>query len=591
MTDDDTATLTVTIAAASISEHGGTTEGTVHRNTGTSGALEVSLFSSDTGEAGVPTSVTIPDGADSATFTITGADDALVDGTQTVTITGSATGFTAGDDTLDVTDDEAMNSPPSDIALDNTSVAENLAGALIGNVIVTDPNDGDTHTVAVSDPRFDIAGGELKLKAGVALDHEKEPTVSLYITAVDLVGLWITESFVITVTDVNEPPVMILVINENAEGEMIGDLSVDDPDTGDTHVFTVSDSRFEVDRGRLRLKAGMSLDYEQESEVTVDVTATDDGDLSFTQSIVIAVNDLNERPELTNAIPEQQTEENQTFSFVVASDTFRDVDAGDSLEFTATQDDGTALPEWLSFHGPTRSFTGTPRLGESGNVSVVLKATDTGGLYVPAPFTITVAPDPNPWQNPGPNPADPMDVDDNGNTAPLDVLTVINFINRNGAGPLPTPASPSSVEGLYVDINGDDNCTPLDVLELINYINRQVHAGGEGESESSDVESPHPGKTSPSGRLLSLQLPVVTQSMIGANAPSQVTQPDDEGVSSQIQDGVQSTQSHTEATNISRSTASTLASPDTLSDDDPLSDFEHLLDIIARDTATNSPLD
>ncbi len=109
VTDDDVPTLTLTIEADSISEGAGpaATTATVSRNTDTTNALVVNLTSSDTGEATVPASVMIGAGQTTSTpFEIDAVDDAIVDGTQTVTITGASTGFTDGTDTIEVTDDE-----------------------------------------------------------------------------------------------------------------------------------------------------------------------------------------------------------------------------------------------------------------------------------------------------------------------------------------------------------------------------------------------------------------------------------------------------------------------------------------------------
>ena len=72
----------------------------------TTGNLLVQLTSDDTSEATVPATVTIPDGQSSATFDIAAVDDSDVDGTQTVTVSAAAGGYTGGSDTLDVTDDE-----------------------------------------------------------------------------------------------------------------------------------------------------------------------------------------------------------------------------------------------------------------------------------------------------------------------------------------------------------------------------------------------------------------------------------------------------------------------------------------------------
>lgn len=108
VTDNETAALTVTIAAAEISEGAGqaATTVTIERNSGTVGALEVSLTSSDTTEATVPATATILNGQSSVTVDLAAIDDSLVDGTQTVTIQATATGHAAGSDTVDVTDDD-----------------------------------------------------------------------------------------------------------------------------------------------------------------------------------------------------------------------------------------------------------------------------------------------------------------------------------------------------------------------------------------------------------------------------------------------------------------------------------------------------
>ncbi len=105
--------LAVTVADPAISEQGGTTSGTVSRSGSTSGPLIVTLSSDDTGEAIVPSSVIIPAGDASVTFTINGMDDDLVDGTQTVTISASATGFINDDESLEVLDDDVPEEDPT----------------------------------------------------------------------------------------------------------------------------------------------------------------------------------------------------------------------------------------------------------------------------------------------------------------------------------------------------------------------------------------------------------------------------------------------------------------------------------------------
>ena len=89
-----------------------------------------------------------------------------------------------------------------------------------------------------------------------------------------------------------------LSVNENATGAVIGNVTVVDPDTGQLHSFVISDSRFEITNGVLRLKNGTSLDYEATQTIVLEITATDPGEppLSFTKSFSLDVHDLNDAP-------------------------------------------------------------------------------------------------------------------------------------------------------------------------------------------------------------------------------------------------------------------------------------------------------
>ena len=127
-------------------------------------------------------------------------------GAITVTVTATATeqsnGATAASTAAFVIALPDANQAPTDIALDNASVLENERGAAIGTLAATDPNAGDSHVFTVSDSRFEVVGGQLKLKDGIALDFEATPSVSVEVTATDAGGLSYTETFVVSVGDV-----------------------------------------------------------------------------------------------------------------------------------------------------------------------------------------------------------------------------------------------------------------------------------------------------------------------------------------------------------------------------------------------------
>ncbi|MCU9849246.1 cadherin domain-containing protein [Defluviimonas sp. WL0024] len=123
-----------------------------------------------------------------------------------------------------------------------------------------------------------------------------------------------SDSFTYTITDfdgdsatglvtiavgVNAPPTAVVLTSagpftENISGAIAGTLGASDPDQGDTHIFSVSDPRFEVVGNLLKLKDGVRIDFEKEPVVALDVTATDSGGLSVTETILIDVADVAE---------------------------------------------------------------------------------------------------------------------------------------------------------------------------------------------------------------------------------------------------------------------------------------------------------
>ncbi|MEA5578107.1 ExeM/NucH family extracellular endonuclease [Anabaena sp. UHCC 0451] len=100
--------LTLTVTPNNFSESAGVNAaiGTVTRTGNTNNALTVTLNSNDTTEATVPTTVIIAAGQNNATFAVNAVDDALVDGSQNVTITATATGFINVTADVTVTDNE-----------------------------------------------------------------------------------------------------------------------------------------------------------------------------------------------------------------------------------------------------------------------------------------------------------------------------------------------------------------------------------------------------------------------------------------------------------------------------------------------------
>lgn len=104
-----------------------------------------------------------------------------------------------------------------------------------------------------------------------------------------------TASVHITVSPLNDAPLEIQLssdsVMEEVEGAIIGSLETTDVDVGDFHVYSVNDSRFEVMDGTLKLKDGVSLDFETEASVQIQITSMDSVGASVERSFEISVID------------------------------------------------------------------------------------------------------------------------------------------------------------------------------------------------------------------------------------------------------------------------------------------------------------
>ena len=88
-------------------------------------------------------------------------------------------------------------------------------------------------------------------------------------------------------------------VDERVAGAVVTTVSTSDAD-GDAVEVSVSDDRFEVSGGNLKLKEGESLDFEDASSIEVTLTASD-GKESVTQTVNITVNRFEPSAQFTNA--------------------------------------------------------------------------------------------------------------------------------------------------------------------------------------------------------------------------------------------------------------------------------------------------
>ena len=139
--------------------------------------------------------------------------------------------------------------------------------------------------------------------------------------------------------------------------------------------------------------------------------------------------------------------------------------------------------DWVIAAGLTKVITlsFSPMAGGQQSTTLTLRSNDPTELnYAIQLSGMAIAG----WENP----TQRCDVDGGGTVTALDVLLLINEINVNGARELASRTAEHPGPPLFLDPSGDARLGPMDVLTVINYING--HPSPQAEAEATDSVSP-----------------------------------------------------------------------------------------------------
>jgi uncharacterized protein YjiK len=181
----------------------------------------------------------IPAGAASVDVTITPVDDAIAEGTETLTLTLSDTGsYDVGSSataTISILDNDAANQAPTAVTLSNTVTTLSEATSTSSHVRVADisvTDDGlGTNNLSVTGTdaaSFEIVGSSLYLKAGTTPSHASKPTLTVTVAVDDpSVGVSPDASTPFTLTISQSVAPGALVISEVAPWSSSSSLAAD----------------------------------------------------------------------------------------------------------------------------------------------------------------------------------------------------------------------------------------------------------------------------------------------------------------------------------------------------------------------------
>ena len=221
-------------------------------------------------------------------------------------------------------------------------------------------------SVTVDNDNFEVADGNLKLKAGTMLDFETDTSpIEVTITASGD-GESATHTVSVSINDVNEAPTIsvadgttpdgmeaVSTVEENVTGALLGEITLGDEDAGQTHTLSTSDANFvtkQDDAGGwwLALADDASLNFEDGAEVTVTVTVTDDGDpaMSASVGVTITVTDANDDPMFAQdayAFDLNENADGSTTAVSLGMVEASDEDAADTHTFSITAGNDAGL--------------------------------------------------------------------------------------------------------------------------------------------------------------------------------------------------------------------------------------------------------
>ncbi|MFO0869190.1 MAG: Calx-beta domain-containing protein [Pirellulales bacterium] len=498
LTVTDVEFLALSISPGTMSESGGATTGIVTRsNTDRTQPLVVTLSSGDESEAIVPATVTIAANQGFATFAITAVDDNLLDGTQAVTISATASGYVGGSRVVNVTDLESLS-----LTFDQSSLSE-AGGQTTATVTRSDGAAGGDLVITLSSA--DVS--EVTVPATVTIPAG-QASVTFVATAVDdplLDGLqsatitasasgYADASATLQVTDVEQLSVTLAAASLAEQGgTTTGTVRRNNTDTGLALfvMLTTSDATAATVPASVTIPAGQAT-------ATFTVTAQDDTRLDGTQDVVIRasatgyvageaalqVTDVESLSLVVNPVSISETGGTATGT-VTRSNT----DVGSDLVVTLTNGDPTeaTLPVSVVITAGSAAATFSLQAVDDGVLdgrqSVTITAAAAG--YVSGETTLEVIDPRGLYQNPRGR----LDTNDDLLVAPIDALIIVNIINSLGSGNVDQVMERYTGPRVYPDSNGDRTLSPLDALVVINYLN---FGESEGEAAAADTTSGPP---------------------------------------------------------------------------------------------------
>ncbi len=207
-------------------------------------------------------------------------------------------------------------------------------------------NNKKTTVNEVAEIRFDnISLDVVDIATQDAIPITPEVGYEVTVQTTDAGGNTYSEVVSLSVNNVAETPSDITLsggnVDENAAaGTVVATLAATDEDVGDSFTYTLTSDAsgfFEIVGDQIRVKAGAAIDYEATTSHDVTVQVTDAGGNTYSETVTLNVDNLNEGP-TDIALSGGTVNEHSDAGTVVATLSASDEDAGETFTYALTSD-------------------------------------------------------------------------------------------------------------------------------------------------------------------------------------------------------------------------------------------------------------
>jgi len=318
----------------------------------------------------------------------------------TVTVTDNGTGTLSDFETYTLTVNPVNDAPVlTEVGNKGTPEGTTLSGIA---VVFTDPDASDTHTITVVSDEANVTVANLSGQtSGSTYDLVPAAfwngTANITVTVTDngTGNLSDTETYTLTVTGTNDPPVLTEVGNQSTQEDTnVTGLSVvyTDPDAGDTHTITVVSDDSNVTMANLSGQVSgstydlvLAANWYGTAHITVTVTDNGSGSLSDSETYTLTVTPVNDAPVLTEL--GNQTI-NEGTSLLGLSVVYTDPDPLDAHSVSVTSDNPNVTVQ--NFSGTSYDLVPTADYYGTAQITVTVTDNGAGALSDTEIYTLTV---------------------------------------------------------------------------------------------------------------------------------------------------------------------------------------------------------